>query len=187
MSHTYRVGVIGRVLEVRWRGGHRGPLGAGVSHAGVSGGAEAMTERELGATWWHRASDGGGAMLDFCSYGALAARWYIGEPGVSAIGMRANLNSPWGDADDNGAMIVRFSRAMGVFEGTWDHQASGSTERSDRIWDGRHVGGRGRQGQASYPGRGRREYHLFEREAAPGTSPDIRGVDSPSGHRRAFA
>ncbi|MDE2830148.1 MAG: Gfo/Idh/MocA family oxidoreductase [Gemmatimonadota bacterium] len=118
-------GVIGRVLEVRWRGGHRGPLGAGVSHAGVSGGAEAMNERELGATWWHRASDGGGAMLDFCSYGALVARWYIGEPGVSAIGMRANLNSPWGDADDNGVMIVRFSRAMGVFAGTWTTRHQG--------------------------------------------------------------
>ena len=118
-------GLIGRVLEVRWRGGHRGPVGTGVGHAGVNEDAVAMSGPERGATWWHRHSEGGGAMLDFCSYGAMAAVWYIGQPGVSAIGMCANLDSPWGDADDNGAMIVRFPEAMGVFEGTWTSRHSG--------------------------------------------------------------
>jgi predicted dehydrogenase len=32
-------GAIGRVIEVKWRGGHLGPLGYGVSHPGVSEGA----------------------------------------------------------------------------------------------------------------------------------------------------
>jgi predicted dehydrogenase len=67
-------------------------------------------------------------MLDFCCYGAMVARWFVGEPGVAAVGMRGNLNSPFGDADDNGAMIVRFPRAMGLFEGTWttaDHGVGG--------------------------------------------------------------
>ena len=63
-------------------------------------------------------------MLDYCCYGAMVSRWYIGEQAVSAVGMKANLNSHWADADDNGAMIVRFPGAMGLFEGswtTWDH------------------------------------------------------------------
>ena len=67
---------------------------------------------------------GGGAMLDYCCYGSMLSRWYIGEPAVAAVGMRANLDSTWGNADDNGAMIVRFPTAMGLFEGswtTWDH------------------------------------------------------------------
>ena len=58
-------------------------------------------------------------MLDFCCYGALVARWYLGEPATAATGMRANLNSQWGTADDNGVMIVRFPGSMALLEGTW--------------------------------------------------------------------
>ncbi len=47
-------GVIGRVLEVRWRSGHTGPLGPGAAHAGVSEEAAPMTGPERGATWWHQ-------------------------------------------------------------------------------------------------------------------------------------
>jgi len=117
-------GVIGRVLEVKWRGGHTGPLGPGASHAGVKEEAAPLGTRELAATWWHHVATGGGAMLDYCCYGAMVSRWYIGEQAVSAIGMKCNLNSQWADGDDNGAMIVRFPSAMGLYEGswtTWDH------------------------------------------------------------------
>ncbi len=121
-------GVIGRVLEVKARLGHNGPLGEGVGHAGVGQTAAPMTGPERGATWWHQAAAGGGATLDFASYGAMSSRWYIGEQAVAAIGMKANLNSPWGDADDNGAIIARFPQAMGLFEATWttrDHGVPG--------------------------------------------------------------
>ncbi|MEM7131309.1 MAG: Gfo/Idh/MocA family oxidoreductase [Chloroflexota bacterium] len=120
-------GEIGRVLEVKWRGGHLGPLGWGVSHPGVAEGATPMSGPERGATWWHQQAAGGGAMLDYCCYGSMLARWYIGEQALSAIGMKANLNSQWGDAEDNAAMIVRFPNAMGLFEGSWtthDHGVS---------------------------------------------------------------
>jgi len=111
--------VIGRVLEVKARLGHTGPLGSGAAHAGVSETAAPMTGAERAATWWHQTAAGGGAMLDFCCYGAMVSRWYIGEPAVAAMGMKANLNSQWGDADDNGAILVRFPSAMGLLEGTW--------------------------------------------------------------------
>ena len=117
-------GAIGRVLEVKWRGGHTGPLGPGVRHPGVAETSAPMSGVERGATWWHQRAAGGGAMLDYCCYGSLVARWYIGEQALAAVGMRANLDSPWGDADDNGAMIVRFPHAMALFEAswtTWDH------------------------------------------------------------------
>ena len=112
-------GAIGRVIEVKWRGGHLGPLGYGVSHPGVNEAAGPMSGVERGATWWHQQATGGGAMLDYCCYGSMVARWYIGEQALAAIGMRANLNSQWGDADDNAAMIVRFPGAMALFEGSW--------------------------------------------------------------------
>ena len=117
-------GEIGRVLEIKWRGGHTGPLGPGAMHSGVSETADQMTGSERGATWWHQSDTGGGAMLDYCCYGSMVSRWYIGEQALSAIGMKANLDSHWGDAEDNAAVIVRFPNAMALFEGswtTWDH------------------------------------------------------------------
>jgi len=119
---------IGRVLQVKARLGHTGPLGSGAKHAGVAQEAAPLSATELGAVWWHSLSAGGGAMLDFCCYGAMMARWIVGEPALAAVGLRANLASPFGDADDNGAMIVRFPRAIGLFEGTWtthDHGVGG--------------------------------------------------------------
>lgn len=121
-------GVIGRILEVKLRLGHTGPLGPGAAHAGVDETAAPMTGPERGATWWHQKATGGGAMLDYCCYGAMIARWYIGEQATAAMGMRANLNSHWGDADDNGAMLVRFPQAMALLEGSWttfDHGVPG--------------------------------------------------------------
>ena len=112
-------GLVGRVLEVKWRSGHTGPLGPGAAHTGVSESAAPMTGAERGATWWHQRAAGGGAMLDYCCYGAMVSLWYVGQQAVGALGMRANLNSPWGDADDNGAMLVRFPEAMALLEGSW--------------------------------------------------------------------
>ena len=112
-------GVIGRVLEVKWRSGHQGPLGRGVGHAGVDEVAEPMSGAERGATWWHQEAAGGGAMRDYCCYGAMVSRWYIDERATAAVGLRANLDSQWGDADDNGAMLVRYPSAMALLEGSW--------------------------------------------------------------------
>ncbi len=112
-------GVIGRVLEVKWRAGHTGPLGPGTMHLGMTEAMAPLTGPERGATWWHQADTGGGVMLDYCSYGAMVSRWYIGEQAVAAVGLKANLDSQWGTADDNAAMLVRFPGAMAVLEGTW--------------------------------------------------------------------
>lgn len=112
-------GTIGRILELKWRSGHQGPLGRGVGHAGVEETAAPMSGAERGATWWHQEAAGGGAMRDYCCYGAMVSRWYIGEPAVAALGMRANLDSQWGDTDDNAAMLVRYSSAMALLEGSW--------------------------------------------------------------------
>ncbi|TFG72509.1 MAG: hypothetical protein E4H27_02505 [Anaerolineales bacterium] len=58
-------------------------------------------------------------MLDYCCYGAMLSRWVIGEQAVAALGMKANLASQWGDAEDNGVMLVRFPQAMALLEGSW--------------------------------------------------------------------
>jgi predicted dehydrogenase len=112
-------GAIGKLWEVKWRAGSMGPLSHGSTHPGVSGTAVEMTEVEKGATWWHQSATGGGALLDYCCYGACLARWYVGRPAESAFGIKANFNSPYGDAEDNAIIAVRFPHAVAILEATW--------------------------------------------------------------------
>lgn len=112
-------GEIGRLLEVKWRAGSMGPLSHGSTHPGVGGAAMPMSDEEKGATWWHQRSTGGGALLDYCCYGACLSRWYVGAPAVSAYGVKLNLASPYGDADDNAVITVKFPNAVALLEATW--------------------------------------------------------------------
>ena len=83
------------------------------------------SDREKGAEWWHQSAAGGGALLDYCCYGACLSRWNLGEPAVAAMGMRANLTSHYGDAEDNAVITVRFPNALAVLEGTWSSDIPG--------------------------------------------------------------
>jgi glucose-fructose oxidoreductase len=112
-------GVIGEVWEVKWRAGSMGPLSHGSTHPGVGGTAVEMSDVQKGATWWHHAAPGGGALLDYTCYGACLSRWYIGAPAVAAFGIRANLLTPYGDAEDNAVITVRFPKALAILEATW--------------------------------------------------------------------
>ena len=40
-------GIIGRILQLKWRAGHTGPLGSGAAHAGVDEGAGQVSGPEL--------------------------------------------------------------------------------------------------------------------------------------------
>jgi predicted dehydrogenase len=114
-----RQGAIGDVWEVKWRAGSMGPLSHGSTHPGVDGTAVEMTDAQKGATWWHHADTGGGALLDYTCYGACLSRWFIGEPAVAAFGIKANLLTPYGDAEDNAVITVRFPKALAILEATW--------------------------------------------------------------------
>jgi predicted dehydrogenase len=112
-------GVVGDVWEVKWRNGpSMGPLSYGV-------GANLMTDDEKAAEWWHHSAPGGGALLDYCCYGACLSRWFLGEQAVAATGIKANLSSHYGDAEDNAVITVRFRRAIAILEGTWTTWHSG--------------------------------------------------------------
>jgi predicted dehydrogenase len=104
-------GAIGEVWQVKWRNGASlGPLSYSTPQP---------SDAEKGAEWWHQAAAGGGALLDYCCYGASLAHWYLGEQATAAVGLQANLRSPYGDADDNSVLLVRFPHAMAILEATW--------------------------------------------------------------------
>jgi predicted dehydrogenase len=112
-------GRIGNLLKVRQLVGHPGPLGKGVKHPRVEETSDKTTPEEKAGTWWHNSSVGGGAMLDFCCYGAMSCNWLVGQKATSVMGMRCNTNSQWADADDNAAMLVSYPGCLAVLEGSW--------------------------------------------------------------------
>ncbi len=112
-------GAIGEVWELKWRNGASlGPLAHGSVHPGSTT-IGLVSDAEKGAEWWHQADAGGGALLDYCCYGACLAAWLLPDPPLSVQCLKANLRSPYGDAEDNAAMLVRFAAAMAVIEGSW--------------------------------------------------------------------
>lgn len=119
MKELIDAGVIGDVWEVKWRNGPSlGPLS-------YNKGGDVLTGPEKGSEWWHQAAAGGGALLDYCCYGACLSRWFLGEPAQAAIALKANITSHYGDADDNAVITVRFPKAIAILEGTWTTWHSG--------------------------------------------------------------
>lgn len=118
MHKTYqlvREGAIGEIFHIRERHGHGGPH-------------RDLPKEERAKFWWYRQGTGGGALLDFCCYGANLSRWLIGQPARAVTGMADRLVLDFGEVEDNAVLVVRYDRAICVLEGTWSQVASGETE-----------------------------------------------------------
>ena len=124
-------GAIGKVIEIKTRMGHTGPLGPGAKHK-IAETSEPMTEAEKCSTWWHQHDCGGGAMADYCCYGSVVSYWMAGKPAVAAMGMRVNSIHALADAEDNAAMIVRYPDCYAVLEGTPSSLRSSTAPRA--LW-----------------------------------------------------
>ena len=111
--------LVGEPLKLRYINGHTGPLGKGAKHRGVSENAEEMTDEQRSKTWWHKEKFGGGVYLDICCYGCLFSQWFMGDGAESVMSVGENLNTPFGDTDDNFAAIIKYADKMSVIEGTW--------------------------------------------------------------------
>lgn len=113
-------GEIGDVLQLKWRNGPSlGPLARGSRHPGDTVVDGTLTDAELSREWWYQKAEGGGALLDYCCYGACLSTWFLGEKAEAAIAMEANLTSSFGNADDNAIISVRYPGALTVLEASW--------------------------------------------------------------------
>jgi predicted dehydrogenase len=95
--------------------------------------------------------------LDYCCYGANLSRWVFGQPAEAVTSMVGTLVNTWGEADDNAVLLVRFSGAMAVLEGTRSTVDHGTPPGPIFYGsEGTIVGGQ-REGKKGYP------YHSGER------------------------
>ncbi len=114
VCHAYDLvceGAIGRVWQLKWRGGHCGPKELGCS--------------EYFYEWlYDPIENGGGALFDYLGYGASLARLFIGVPArVTAIAGR--LVKDYIPVDDNAIVALEYQDANAVIECTWTEPVPG--------------------------------------------------------------
>jgi predicted dehydrogenase len=98
-------GTVGEPVQVSYRGGHVGPREYGCS----SQFCDWLYDPER---------NGGGALMDYCGYGALLALSLLGRPSaVTAVA--AHLRKEGLTAEDNAIVVLTYPRALALLEASW--------------------------------------------------------------------
>jgi predicted dehydrogenase len=100
-----RGGAVGEPVQLSHRGGHAGPREYGCSP-------------QFCAWLYDPARNGGGALVDYCGYGALLGRLVLGQPrAVTAVA--AHLRKAELASEDNAVVVLTYPRALALLEGSW--------------------------------------------------------------------
>ena len=98
-------GEIGELWQTRYRAAHQGPKEMGAS--------------EYFCDWLYDPNrNGGGALIDYCCYGAILSRVLLGRP-HSITAVAGNLVKPDIDAEDNAVLLMQYPKAIGIAEASW--------------------------------------------------------------------
>jgi len=98
-------GEIGHPFFFRFRNGHGGPKEIGCGPEFVE--------------WlYDEVKNGGGAIGDFCSYGAVVARYLFGMP-ETVYCVRGNYTKDYKISDDHAVCLLKYEKAAAELEGTW--------------------------------------------------------------------
>jgi predicted dehydrogenase len=109
LQRQLAAGAVGPAFHLRYRNGHRGP-------------------KEIGCDEWFvgwlydESKNGGGAIADFGSYGAVLARWLLGMP-ETVYCVRGNYTKDYDVVDDHASILLKYPKGSAALEGTWATQA----------------------------------------------------------------
>ncbi|MDP6568105.1 MAG: Gfo/Idh/MocA family oxidoreductase [Alphaproteobacteria bacterium] len=96
---------VGRLWQVKYRAAHEGIVTMGHS-------------RQF-ADWVEDAERaGGGALVDYCCYGAVLARVLLGQPDA-VCALAGNFCRDDIEVEDNAVILMRYPRAMAMAEASW--------------------------------------------------------------------
>jgi len=98
-------GALGTIWQVRYRAAHQGPAEMGCS--------------TYFCDWlFDPVKNGGGAMMDYCCYGADLARVLLGNP-QSVSGTKATLCKTNLPVEDNAMVVMNYPTALAIAEASW--------------------------------------------------------------------
>ncbi len=108
-------GVIGKVLEVHYYDGNRGPLWHAADK--VERTAEDIA-REKPNSWFYKKARGGGSLLDYLGYGVTLGTWFM--DGRTPIEVTSVVDeAPLLEVDEHSLTIVRYEEGLSKFETRW--------------------------------------------------------------------
>lgn len=106
-------GTIGDVTEVHFYDGNRGPLYHGADKI-----EHEPTAAAKDASWFYKADQGGGSLLDYLGYGTTLGTWYHG--GKKPIEVTCMTDEPAGlEVDEHSITIARYECGLSKFETRW--------------------------------------------------------------------
>lgn len=108
-------GTIGKVLEVHYYDGNRGPLWHTAGKAERSA-AEVAVEKPH--SWFYQRKHGGGSLLDYLGYGTTLGTWFLG--GIKPLEVTAVVDEPQGlEVDEHAVVVARYDCGLSKFETRW--------------------------------------------------------------------
>ncbi len=108
-------GAIGRVIEVHFYDGNRGPLWHRADKKATSA---ATVARGKPRSWFYKRARGGGSLLDYLGYGTTLGTWYHG--GRKPIEVTAVVDEPRGlEVDEHSVVVARYEQGLSKFETRW--------------------------------------------------------------------
>jgi predicted dehydrogenase len=100
-----QAGEIGDIWQIRYRAAHQGPKEMGAS--------------EYFCDWLYDPNrNGGGALIDYCCYGAILSCVLLGRP-QSVTAVAGNLVKTDLDAEDNAVLLMQYPQAITIAEASW--------------------------------------------------------------------
>lgn len=108
-------GRIGRLIEVHYYGGNRGPLWHTAGKREIS--AEEVAREKLNS-WFYKKAEGGGSMLDYLGYGTTLGTWFLDS--ALPIEVTAMVDQPPGlEVDEHSVTVARYEFGLSKFETRW--------------------------------------------------------------------
>lgn len=104
-------GTIGRVLQVHYYDGNRGPLRHTADKIETKPGKKS-------ASWFYQKKAGGGSLLDYLGYGTTLGTWFLG--GRKPIEVTCTVDEPPGlEVDEHSITVCRYATGLSKFETRW--------------------------------------------------------------------
>ena len=106
-------GVIGKVIEVHYYDGNRGPF----PHTDDDADPGSIAERKV-SSWFYQEAKGGGSLLDYLGYGVTLGTWFQG--GKAPLEVTTVVDRPAGlEVDEHSVSIARYEQGLSKFETRW--------------------------------------------------------------------
>lgn len=105
LGNQVQSGAVGDIFHLRFRNGHSGPREIGCDEYFVG--------------WlYDETKNGGGAIADFGSYGAVLSRWLLGMP-EKVFCVRGNYTKDYDISDDHALIVLQYPKGSAALEATW--------------------------------------------------------------------